>query len=206
MAAFSLLAAYPHSHVKVGRCGPVDVAELTKLHLAHAAHHFSFLEPAQSPPVRKRPDGYRNLRFNSTDSAIAEITRLRGGGYSQLGAWSLPMIANHFVLTFRSPLRQPTDPNPTPEQAAMQAGFIGKIIETGVPPEGMTPPPEWLPVVGCPESEIDTAIADLKELGAYPHSHVQMGSFGPVSIHTVRKLHLRHLSHHLSFLVPGPQA
>ncbi len=48
-SAFQSLATYPHKCVKVGRCGPVPVIELIPLHLAHAAHHLSFLEPL--PPT-----------------------------------------------------------------------------------------------------------------------------------------------------------
>jgi hypothetical protein len=44
-AAFEKLATLPHKHVKVGRCGPVPVEELATIHLAHAAHHLSFLIP-----------------------------------------------------------------------------------------------------------------------------------------------------------------
>jgi hypothetical protein len=43
--AFKTLAAVPHKCIKVGRCGPVPLAELTELHLAHCAHHLSFLIP-----------------------------------------------------------------------------------------------------------------------------------------------------------------
>ena len=44
--ALKTLQAYPHKCIKVGRCGPVPVAELIPLHLAHCAHHLSFLVPA----------------------------------------------------------------------------------------------------------------------------------------------------------------
>jgi hypothetical protein len=43
--AFQTLAKVPHKCIRVGRCGPVPVDELTQLHLAHAAHHLSFLSP-----------------------------------------------------------------------------------------------------------------------------------------------------------------
>jgi hypothetical protein len=42
-AAFQSLVTYPHKCIKVGRCGPVPAVELIDLHLAHAAHHLSFL-------------------------------------------------------------------------------------------------------------------------------------------------------------------
>jgi hypothetical protein len=44
-AAFEKLSNLPHKQVKVGRCGPVPVAEIKDLHLVHAAHHLSFLIP-----------------------------------------------------------------------------------------------------------------------------------------------------------------
>ena len=44
--AFETLATLPHKQIKVGRCGPVPVPEVTELHLIHCAHHLSFLLPS----------------------------------------------------------------------------------------------------------------------------------------------------------------
>jgi hypothetical protein len=46
--ALTKLLTYPHPCIKVGRCGPVPTEEVIELHLAHAAHHLSFIEPVNS--------------------------------------------------------------------------------------------------------------------------------------------------------------
>lgn len=45
ITAFQTLESIPHKSIKVGRCGPVPLGELTQLHLAHCAHHLSFIIP-----------------------------------------------------------------------------------------------------------------------------------------------------------------
>jgi hypothetical protein len=43
---FARLRDFPHAKTDFGACGPVTLAETQACHLAHAAHHLSFLVPA----------------------------------------------------------------------------------------------------------------------------------------------------------------
>ena len=84
----------------------------------------------------------RTLSFRNEDEAIAELDRLRVGGYTKRGNWSLPMICWH--VSMRGPLQPPASPTPTPEQAKRKA-FIDLILTTGRPPTGFQAPPEITP-------------------------------------------------------------
>ena len=201
-AAFEKLAKLPHKYVKVGRCGPVPVSELVEVHLAHAAHHISFLQPLTPSPMRKKPADYRQLSFADISAALTEIDRLQKNPYRQLGSWNLPTIAWHVTTTLGPPFKPAADPNPTPQQAQMQAGFLDVIIQTGKPPAGASPPIEVMPLTNCTDADVEKLKTTLRDLAAYPHSQAEMGPFGPVPIEKFRKVHLVHLAHHLGFLIP----
>lgn len=47
-SAMRQLSACPHRCIQVGGCGPVPVEDVVRLHLAHAAHHLSFLIPSHA--------------------------------------------------------------------------------------------------------------------------------------------------------------
>ncbi|MGB7156718.1 MAG: DUF1569 domain-containing protein [Tepidisphaeraceae bacterium] len=145
-------------------------------------------------------DARRALSFRSEDEAIAELDRLRVGGYAQHGSWSLQMICWH--LAYGGELNPPASTTPTPEQAAQKKAFIDLILSTGKPPPGFQAPPEMTPSPDCDDAAVLGFRTLLKELKAYPHSHIDFGPFGPVSIEDVRKLTLLHAGHHLSFLEP----
>jgi len=144
-------------------------------------------------------DGRQQLSFRNEDEAIAEIDRLRVGGYTQRGNWSLPMACWHLS---RGGLRPPADPTPTPEQAARKKGFIDLILTTGKPPAGFQAPPEMTPKPDCDVNDVLRFRSFLMELKNYSHAFVDFGPFGPVRTEEVRKLTLMHAGHHLSFFEP----
>ena len=72
----------------------------------------------------------RRLKFHSIDDALAEIGRLRSGKHTQLRNWSLPMMAWHVSIPLRKYTTPPTDPVPTPEQAARKAAFVDVVLST----------------------------------------------------------------------------
>jgi hypothetical protein len=150
-----------------------------------------------TPPAQRR-----TLSFANEDEAIAEIDRLRAGGYRKTKNWTLAMMCWHVGGGVDQILTPPASPRPTPEQAAKKRGFIDVILTTGRPPGKFEAPPEITPKPDCPETEIDRYRAGLLKLRDYPHALVDFGPFGPVPIAEVRKLMLMHTAHHLSFLIP----
>ena len=147
-------------------------------------------------------DARRQLSFNSEDDVIAEVDRLRAGGYAKRGNWSLPQICFHLAVVPRKSLKPPASTAPTPAQQRIQDGFIGTILSTGKPPPGMTPPPDMIPADTCGDADIESFKAALTQLKSYRHTHVDFGPMGPVPIETMRKLTLVHSAHHLSHLDP----
>jgi hypothetical protein len=141
----------------------------------------------------------RTLSFRSEDEAIAEIDRLRAGGYTKRGNWSLPMICWHLS---RGGLAPPKSDTPTLEQAAAKKGFIDLILTNGKAPPGFEAPPEMTPKPDCGDDVVLGFRKLLVDLKSYPHRFVDFGPFGPVPIEEVRKLTLMHANHHLSFLDP----
>ena len=144
-------------------------------------------------------DARRQLNFRSEDEAIAELDRLRAGGYAQRGNWTLPMICWHVN---RPVLAPPKSDAPSPEQAAAKKGFIDLILTTGKGPPGFQAPPEITPKPDCGDEVVLAFRKMLADMKSYPHRFVDFGPFGPVPIDEVRKLVLMHSSHHLSFLDP----
>jgi hypothetical protein len=147
----------------------------------------------------------RILKFADEDQAIAEIQRLRRG-YRKTKNWTLPMICWHVGGLADPIMTPPPSTTPTPEEAARKKGFLDVILETGRPPGNFEAPPDATPKPDCPEDEVDRYIVALKKLKSYPHSHVNFGPFGPVSVGEFRTLMLMHTAHHLAFLEPTKPA
>ena len=147
-------------------------------------------------------DGRRQLNFKSEDEVIAEIDRLRAGGYAKRGNWTLAQMCFHLGVVPTQSLKPPASTTPTQAQQRIQDGFIKVILETGKPPPGMQPPPFMIPSDACGDAEIESFKAALTKLKSYPHSHVDFGAMGPVPTETMRKLTLIHAAHHLSHLEP----
>jgi hypothetical protein len=144
--------------------------------------------------------GRRTLSFRNEDEAIAEIDRLRAGGYTQRKNWTLPMICWH--LSVGGSPQPPASSTPSPEQAERKRKFIDVILETGRPAGNFEAPPQMTPKPDCADDAVLRFRAILKDIRDFPHAYVDFGPFGPISIDQVRKLTLLHASHHLSFLEP----
>jgi hypothetical protein len=144
----------------------------------------------------------RRLSFANEDEAIAEIDRLRAGGYRKLGNWTLAMMCRHLRVGSDRVLKAPASTTPTPEQAQRRKDVIDAVLATGKPPAGMQPPPDMIPSPDCQDGEIDRYKQTLERLKAYPHAYVDFGPFGPVETDVARKLFLMHTAHHLSHLQP----
>ena len=98
--ALQTLTAYPHKTIKIGRCGPVPLDEVVSLHLAHVAHHLSFLVPT---------DVRRNLSYADCDAAAADV-KLLLKGYIRSGAWTLQQACRHLTLSINKTARLATEP------------------------------------------------------------------------------------------------
>ena len=145
----------------------------------------------------------RKLVLSTEQDVIADVEHLRGTGYEQVGAWSLPRTCWHLSRVIDMTLT-PAKPGSaaTPEQMAKKAGFL-KVLQEGLPPgmptsEDIIPPPH----VGL--DAVDEFLQKTQALTSFPHPVVEVTMFGPVPFSEIRQMHIAHAAHHLSFLVPNP--
>jgi hypothetical protein len=147
----------------------------------------------------------RSLKLADEEAVIAEVERLRSGGYVRRGKWTLAQIAWHVgrpLLLMQAP-PPADDVRRTPEQEAKKKGFVDHIISTGTPPPHVKDaPPGLVPAEDVSEAEIDRFVGALRQMKAYPHARIVMGPIGPVAIDEYRKCNVFHAAHHLSFLEP----
>ena len=150
-----------------------------------------------------RTPGRRTVRYDTPAAVLADVDRLRRGGYRKVGQWSLPQVCHHLASVMTSNLQPPpTDAPPTAEQLATKAKFFGMVLAPGGMAEGIPVPPSAQPPADCPDAAIDALAAAFDALAAFPHPTQMVGRYGPVSIDEGRQIHLAHCAHHLSFLEP----
>jgi hypothetical protein len=188
--AFQSIAAYPHKCIKVGRCGPVPTPEVIELHLFHAAHHLSFLQPM---PTR------RNLNYANIDQLIADVNHLRKG-CTQLGQWNLPQMCRHLTVALTNTMKPATGPA-TPEQLKLRP-VLENAMATGKIPTGLQAPEKALPPVDCNDADIANMISAFEKAKTYAEPQSNHPRFGPLSLAEFHRMILVHAAHHLSYLIP----
>jgi hypothetical protein len=151
-----------------------------------------------APPVARR-----NLWLTSIDQAIGEVKRLREGGYTRRGTWSLPQICRHLRMTIDDNLQPPPTDVPTADELAAREKFFSMAMNPAGMPAGLPLPPERAPAADTADDEVDKFVASLKSLQTCGHKCIKIGRCGPVPLDQVIALHLAHTSHHLSFLEPN---
>jgi hypothetical protein len=157
---------------------------------------------ATSNPTTAATPG-RTLRFETNRDILREINRLRHGGYTQRGNWSLSQMCYHISVPLKKRITPPATTTPTAEQAAMQQRIIEPILATGKPPPGMQTPPEMITPELCPEGSIEEFLDLLRQLDEYQHEYVDFGpAMGPVKTDVLRQVTKLHAAHHLAFLDP----
>ena len=192
VAALGKLTAYPHEFVKVGSCGPIPIADVIRLHLAHAAHHFSFQEPAIQP----RSD----LSYTNAAAAIADVQLLQKG-YTQIGNWTLAQMCWHLGTILKTIMNTPQTPvvPSTPEQRQM----LDSVLASGKIRKGVDAPPQVLPPESAGNEAIDLYIREMNKMETYDGPWLPHRMFGgSISPDEHRQLILIHSAHHFANLIP----
>lgn len=192
LAAFDKLQAYPHTHVKVGGCGPVPIADVVRLHIIHAQHHLSFQVPIVQPRV--------DLRYPDEAAAIADVTLLRRG-YTQAGNWSLPQMCWHITKSLQGRMGQPD--GPVEPATAQQQEMLRSVLSTGTIPSGLNAPPHMTPPSDAGDADINAYVQLLTQLQNYEGPWGPHRIFGQMSAAHARKHNLAHAAHHFANLVPN---
>jgi hypothetical protein len=194
IAGLQKLKNYPHELVEMGPIGPVPIAECRRVHLVHAAHHLSFLQPNIA---RREP-----LRFNSPDEAITDVRRLKRG-HKQAGDWTLPQACWHLNVATSNAMRPP----PYPEQTVTDdiRHRLNRILSTGRMATGVQAPQIATPPADASDAHIEALIATLERFKLFTGEFAPHRIFGKLSNDDMRRLAMIHCAHHLSFFVPtGP--
>lgn len=152
----------------------------------------------------------RSLQLTTLDETIAEIERLRDGGYDATGKWNLSQICEHLTATMRMGLdggkRMPWLLRKTMGAWMIQSWLKNRALRAGLPTLDRLLPKKReegsaAPLPDDPDA-IATCIATLREVRDFdgilpPHSMCD-----GIDLPTYRELCVIHAQHHLGFLLP----
>ena len=147
----------------------------------------------------------RELEFRSFDEAMADVERLARFGYTREGDWNLQQMCTHLTDAFKRSIDGFDYALPWLVRQIFGPIVLRKILRIRKLPPGFQLPQSEVPPAGgdasaCVESlrrSIERFENHRGEMAAHPF-------FGPQPREIWRRLHLIHVAHHLSYLVPRP--
>jgi hypothetical protein len=148
--------------------------------------------------MKRRPLGFRTF-----DDIIADLDRLRSGGYRKTGNWDLAQICNHLSIVLRGSLDG--FPGPKPRWHMRMAGPVVTwlMLTFRWMPTGVKIPRELEPQAGDEAGEVEELKRLLRRFEGHEGPLHQSPFGGSCSHDTWHKTHLIHCAHHLSFLLPA---
>lgn len=149
----------------------------------------------------------RDLSFARLDEVMPEVERLLHG-YVATGQWSLGQVCRHLSVALRgSAASRPREGDPT-EPTAEQIVARHQTLELGQIRPGVPIPLEALkPSPGLDDrDEAERLRATLAAFVAAPGPFGPHPLLGPFTRDDWLRFHCVHGAHHLSFLVPAPDA
>ncbi len=148
-------------------------------------------------------DGRRKLEYTSLEEVLADADRLSSSPVKALGNWSAGQIFRHLAIAFNGSIDGFT--MTFPWYFRLMAKIFRKKILAGPMPAGFNLPPEGAKALKPPPTSTEEGLADLHaavaRLDREPH-RAKHPVFGDLSKEEWNKVHLKHASLHLSFLVP----
>ena len=145
----------------------------------------------------------RQLTFSTYDDVIAELDRLSGGGYQQVGNWTLGQICRHLSYYLRGSLDGFDFMLPWPVRKLVGRALLKRLLAKEAIPDGARTIPQS---VFEPDDDDTGAVADAMSLLGRLRDHRGELHPSPLFDHVTpeqwQHLHLIHAAHHLSFLVP----
>jgi hypothetical protein len=150
----------------------------------------------------------RTLTFATLRDAIADAENLLAVGYDRAGNWDLAQVCGHLSEWLRFPLDGfPKVPLLLRPVLALVRATIGRNLRAKVLANGFDAGTRTLPqTVFAAGGNDAAAVAKLKEIAERFEAHAgpihPSPLFGAMTKDEARALQLRHLAHHLSFLVP----
>lgn len=150
----------------------------------------------------------RKLTFAALNDAVADAENLLAVGYEKAGNWDLAQVCGHLSEWLRFPIdgfpKMPLLLRPVFWLFRITIGRAKRLKYTAEGmPAGKPTVPQTVPAAGGSDA---AAVAKLKETAERFEAHAgaihPSPLFGPMTKDEARELQLRHLAHHLSFLVP----
>jgi hypothetical protein len=148
--------------------------------------------------------GRRKLDYVSLEEVLADAEKLSSGPVKELGNWSAGQIFKHLANAFNGSIDGFTLKFPTPLRFA--AKLLKKRLIAGPMPAGFKlPGKEANSVIPGPTST-EQGLADLRAAVArlqHESRRAKHPMFGDITAEEWNKVHLKHASLHMSFLVPA---
>jgi Protein of unknown function (DUF1569) len=155
------------------------------------------------PVNTAKVEGRRKLDYASFEELLADADRLGAGPVKALGNWSAGQIFQHLALAFNGSIDGFT--MSFPWYFRLMAKIFKKKLLAGPMPAGFNLPTEGGKALLPPPISTEEGLADLHaavaRLEREPH-RARHPMFGDLPKEQWDKLHLKHASLHMSFLVP----
>ncbi len=149
-------------------------------------------------------EGRRKLDYASLQEVLADADRLSRGPLKALGNWSAGQIFRHLATSFNNSIDG--FPMTFPWHFRLMARIFKKKLLAGSMPPGFKLSPEAAKFMVPGPTPTEEGLADLRaaisRLQQEPH-RAKNPVFGKMSKEEWDKIHLKHASLHMSFLVPG---
>ena len=145
----------------------------------------------------------RKLDFHEIDPLVAELQRLRDGGYRRSGQWSLSQICDHLAIFVRGSLGEFQKLLPWPLRFFVGKPLLRKLLRTRTMHPGRRVPAVLLPGAARDDAAaVDALVQLLRQFRDHRGPLRPNPLFGELSREQWTQMHLIHAAHHLSFLTP----
>lgn len=161
------------------------------------------------PAAAHRPNAAKRLLdFHSGDEVIAEIERLRTGGYAKLKQWNLTQICEHLSATMEAEMTGLGFRLPWVLRATAGKLLTHRILRTRRMPSSPTLPRLQPQATADAEDEavIAQCLETIRRTECYQGSLADYPFVDNLTHEQWRQLMWIHAAHHLGFLIPNSTA
>lgn len=156
------------------------------------------------PVDTRKVQGRRKLDYGSYEEMLADADRLASGPVKALGNWSAGQIFRHLANVYNGSIDG--FPFTFPWYLRLMAGLFKKKLINGSMPPGFKLPGDasekMVPESASTAEGLAALHAAVARLHAEPH-RAKHPAFGDISKEEWDRVHLKHASLHMSFLVPA---
>ena len=142
--------------------------------------------------------------FDNFEQALAEVDRLARCPHKQLGNWDLAQICDHLADAFEGSMRGFDFTIPWLVRRLLGPPILRRVLSKRPIPFRPRIPRRLEPPPGRDLAACVTRLAEMiSQFESSPQPLAKHPLFGEISRDTWRQIHLVHMAHHLSFLVPS---